>query len=269
MNLLNHKKRRYVRIFIIVLIILLFFLILNTFSKRVRNFTYFVSSPIQKLLWKVGERSSQFLEPFFIINKIKNDNSELILKNQQLLLEVSDLEQLKQENQVLRDALSAGFEKDFELITTSVISKDNSEDYILLNKGAKDGINIGMPVINEQRVLFGKVSEIYSNFSRVVLISDESFTSDVKIQDKNILGVVRGVGNLGLHLELIPRESDLKEGDILMTSNLKGSFPKSLLIGQVSSVKKEDTKSFQEAEVTPFADLKSTDTLFVITNFKN
>lgn len=269
MNLLNHKKRRYVRILIIVLIILLFFLILNTFSKTVRNFVYFVSSPVQKLLWKMGEGSSQFLEPFFIINKIKNDNSELVLKNQQLLLEVSDLEQLKQENQVLRDALSAGFEKDFELIATSVISKDNSEDYILLDKGVKDGISVGMPVINEQRVLFGKVSEVYGNFSRVVLISDESFVSDVKIQDKNIFGVVRGVGNLGLHLELIPRDSDLKEGDILMTSNLKGSFPKSLLIGQVSSVKKEDTKSFQEAEVTPSADLKSTNTLFVITNFKN
>jgi len=35
------------------------------------------------------------------------------------------------------------------------------------------------------------------------------------------------------------------------------------------NIKKEDTKSFQTAELEPFFDLKSAANLFVITNFKN
>ena len=74
---------------------------------------------------------------------------------------------------------------------------------------------------------------------------------------------------MGLYLELIPQGADLIEGDILETSGLKGSFPKNLFIGKVGVPKKEDTKSFQEAQIRPSFDVLGSEGLFVITNFKN
>jgi len=242
---------------IVVSAIILLFLVLNVFSHSVRNIFYIASSPLQKVLWKVGESSSNFLSPFLVVHRLKNENSNLILQNNQLSDRVALLEGLEAENQVLRDALNLNLQKNYKLSLVEVISKDTSKDSILINKGSEDGISTGMPVINGQKVLFGKISEVYKNFSRVTLISEKGFVFDIKIKDKDIYGVVRGNGNLGVYLDLIPRDTEITVGDVLLTSSLEGNFPKV-----------EDIKSFQTAEIKPFFDINSTNNLFVITNFK-
>lgn len=269
MMAINYKKIKYSKILIAVLIAFLFFLLLNFLSQGAKNLFYSISSPFQKFFWQIGQKSSDFFIPFLMVNKIKIENSKLVIKNQELLTKLSLLEELKSENQTLREVLNAGLQKDFKFIVAEVISKDALKDSILIDKGSEDGVLKDMPIINQQKVLFGKVSEVYKNFSRIALISDKNFVSDIKIQSKEIYGVIRGIGNLSLYLDLIPRDADLKDGDILLTSSFGGGYPKDLLLGRVSRVIKEDTKSFQEAKAEPIFDLKSTDTLLVITNFKN
>lgn len=266
--MINYRKRKYPKILIAVFIALLFFFVLNFFSQGIKNIIYSISSPFQKIFWQIGQRSSNSLAPFLMVGRLKTENTELNIKNQQLLAELSLLEELKLENQILREALNTNLQKDFKFITAKVISKDASKDSILIDKGSGEGILKDMPVINQQKVLFGKISDVYKNFSRINLISDKSFVFDVKTQNE-IYGIIKGNGNLNLHLDLITRDADLKEGDILMTSSLGGSFPKNLLVGKTLKVIKEDTKTFQTANIEPFFALKNTDILLVITNFKN
>lgn len=266
--MISYKKKKYPKILIAVFIALLFFLILNFFSQGIKNVFYSISSPFQKIFWQIGQKSSNFFTPFLMIGKLKTESAELNIKNQQLLSELFLLEELKLENQTLREALDTDLQKDFKFITAEVISKDASKDSILINKGSEDGISKDMPVINQQKVLFGNISDVYKNFSRITLISDKIFVFDVKTQNET-LGIIKGNGNLNLRLDLIIRDADLKEGDVLITSSLAGSFPKNLLVGKALKIIKEDTKTFQTAIVEPFFDIKNTDILFVITNFKN
>jgi len=203
------------------------------------------------------------------VHRIKGENSELSLENQKLRADLSRLGELTQENQELRDALEVGLGKDFKMVYAKIISKDDIEDSILVDKGTSDGITKGMPVISQQRVLYGNVAEVYGNYSRINLTSNKGFISDVRIQGKDIFGVIKGSGNLTLYLDLIPQDAVLNAGDVLETSGLKGSFPKNLLIGEIISSKKEDTKPFQEAQVRPVFDIKGIEGLFIITNFKN
>lgn len=254
---------------IAISVAILLFLILNIFSHSVRNVFYTMSSPLQKVMWRVGESSANFLSPFFAVHKIKDENSNLVLQNNQLREQLSLSKGLEAENKVLRDALGLNLQKDYKLTLAEVISKDTSKDSILIYKGTEDGILQGMPVINEQKVLFGKISEVYKNFSRLTIISEKGSASDVKIKDKDIYGVIRGDGNLNLYLDLIPRDASLALGDVVLTSSLEGNFPKDLLVGTVGKIKIEDTKPFQTAELKPFFDINSTDNLFIITNFKN
>ena len=130
-----------------------------------------------------------------------------------------------------------------------------------------------MPVINQQNVLFGKVYKVYKNFSQVMLISNKNSIINVKTQQEDINnpevdGVVKGSGRLYAYLDLIPISSDIKPQDVLITSAIEKSFPKDLLVAKVEQIQKNDQKPFQQAQISLFLDVKASDNLFVITNYK-
>jgi len=99
------------------------------------------------------------------------------------------------------------------------------------------------------------------------LLSSKDDSLDVQIQGKEIDGLIRGNGNLKLLLDLIPKEEDIKEGDIVTTHYLSKKYPQGLLIGQIETIKKQDTEAFQIAEIKSFFDIGAAETLFVINDF--
>ena len=261
------------RILIIAVVGILIIFSLNLCQKGIKNIFYLISSPMQKIMWQTGQTFSNFGQTMFEIKNLKRDITDLGLKNQQLLAEVASLKELQKENEILREALDIGLKKDFSLVLVEVIGKDALGDFILINKGSTDGILKDLPVINQQKILFGKIYEVYENFSKVMLISHKDNIFDVKIQDSDLLadqeiyGVVKGEGNLKIFFDLIPPEVKMEVGDILVTSALEGVFPKGILVGKIKKARKSDIKPFQQAEIEPFFDITQTENLFVITNF--
>ena len=258
-----------VKIGIISVLIVVFFLALNLtpLGPEVKNFFYLISSPIQKTFWRAGERVSDFFETINEIKNLKKENDELKLKIQTLEAESVALKELKKENELLREALEIGLEKEFKLILTQVTGKDISQDFILIDKGAKNGISENLPVITQQKVLVGKIIQVYKNFSKVQLISDKDISFDAKISGQEIFGLVKGKGNFNLYLDLVPQEEEIKEGDLLVTSALGGVFPSGLLIGEISQVRKSDLEPFQVAEIEPSFNIKDLEKLFIITQW--
>ncbi len=250
----------------ILLIVLLVFG-LNFFQKQVKTFFYSISSPIQKSLWRIGDRASDFFQGIVEIKETKNKVDELCLKNQRLLAEIAILSELKKENKVLREGLEIDLDKDFKLTLAEIIGKDISQDFILIDKGSENDISENMPVITQQKVLLGKVSKVYKNFSKVMLISNKKCSFDVKIQEKNISGLIKGKGNFKILLDFVPQNKEISQGDIVVTSSLGGLFPAGLLVGQIEEVKKSDIEPFQQANIKPTFDIKEINLLFVITEY--
>lgn len=257
---------------IISVLIIIFFFILNLtlLGKEVKNFFYLISSPIQKKLWEVGDKISNFFETVAEIKNLKKENEELKSKIQELLAENITIIELKKENELLREALKIGLEKEFKLTFTQVRGKDLSQDFILIGKGAKDGILVDSPVITQEKVLIGKVSQVYRNFSKVLLISHPQSSFDGKIISKDkeeVFGVVKGKGNLRVLFDLIPKEKEIEKRDLVVTSALSGIFPENLLIGEISQIRKLDLEPFQTAEIQPLFNLKDLKKLFIITEW--
>lgn len=239
--------------------------LMNFFQKEVRSLFYFFSAPIQKVLFRAGDSTSDFLQGVAQVKTLKQELDEFKLENQELLGQVVALESLNKENKSLRQALDLGLQEDFKLSLAQIIGKDISQDFILIDKGAQDNILKDMPVITQQRVLVGKISEVYDNFSKVMLISYEESSFDAKIGD--ISGVVKGQGNFRILFDLIPREENIYEGDIVVTSVLGGIFPEGLLVGRIKKIKRSDVEPFQQAEIEPFFDISQTNNLFIILEF--
>jgi len=244
----------------VVVVILLVFL-LNVFQKEVKSLFYSFSAPIQKVLWRAGDSTSDFFQGIVRIKTLKQELDELNLENQELLSQVVALKNLKKENETLRQALGIELQKDLKLALAQIIGKDISQDFILIDKGSKDGVAQDMPVITQQRVLIGKISEVYEGFSKVMLISHKESSFDAEF------GLVRGQGNFKLLFDLIPKEKEINLGDIIATSVLGGIFPEGLLVGRIKQIKRSDVEPFQQAEIEAFFDISQIETLFIILEF--
>ncbi len=270
---LNKRNTILPKILIGVVVCLIFIGVFNLFQKQFKNFFYFIAEPLQKTFWNAGSSTSGFLDSFLSINNFSKINKELNIKNQELLDEIIFLQQAKTENQALKEVANLEQENKFKLILADVIGLDNYQDFILINKGSDDGIAENMPVINSQKVLFGKISKVYNKFSKIMLISNQSSVLNVKIQKDDtisppIYGIVRGKGNLLTFLDTVTLDSEIKNSDILITSSLEGIFPRGLLVGKITEVYKDDLKPFQSAKIELFSNLKQIDKLFVISDYK-
>lgn len=268
MKKITFRKKRFTKkILIVILALALCLFLLNFFQKEVKSFFYGISTPAQKFFWRIGDSTSNFLQSIVMTGKLKNEVNNLKTENQNLLSRVVSLDDLKKENETLRAALSIGLEKEFKLMPTQIIGKDVSQDIVLVDKGLEDGVQKNMPLIDQQKVLFGKVSEVYNNSSKVTLISSKNISFDGKIVEKDIPGLVKGDGGLKLLLDLLPRDKEVNEGDTIISSGLGGVFPKDLLVGKIKKVVKNDVEPIQKAEVEPFFNIADSHALFLISGY--
>jgi rod shape-determining protein MreC len=254
---------------VIIILIFGFFIVLNqTFiGDYIKVFFYNISAPFQRSLWGLGIQASNFFEMIFEMKSLKKENESL--KSRILELENKDvlMEELRKENEALRKALEIDLRKDFELELAGVISKDISQDFFLIDKGKKDGLEKNLPVITEEKFLVGKIFEVYENSSKVILISNKLSSLSAEIPEREIEGILKGKGGFEISFELIPKEKEIQQGDLVLTSPLTKDYPSGLLIGQVEEVKSQDVEPFQTAKIKSAFDIGILDYLFIITAF--
>lgn len=252
---------------ILIILMVLFLFFLSFYQKNIKNFFYSISQPLEKFLWQGGKETSNIFETIFGAQKLKIENRDLKLKNQESLQNQILLTELEKENEILREALGIGLEKEFKLFFSNVIGKDILNDYILIDKGSEDGVSKDLVVITEGKVLVGKVDEVYKDFSRVILISNPQTSVPAEILDKETNILVKGKGNGHIFADFIPSNIKISIGDVVFSAFTKKTLPRGLLIGVLKEIKKEDIESFQQAEIAPFFDLSQIDYLFIIKSF--
>ena len=267
------------RFFIIILVLSLVVFSQTNLSYKIRNVFYNVSASIQKSLFAKGDRVSDFFVGFYKINYLQTENENLRKENQKLITQIFELKQSKQENIVLREALDIGLQEEFKLEMVGIIGKDISQDFILVDKGTNHGIKQGMPVITYEKTICGRISQVFEDFSKVMLITNKKSSFDVLVQNNQdnfaeqeieyISGVVKGNGNSSLYLDLVPLDKEIFEQDIVLTSTLGNIFPELCLVGKIQKIEKNDIEPYQKAEISPFFNIQQTQKLFIITDFRN
>lgn len=245
---------------ITVFVLLLFcFIIINSFFKdALKNFVYAKSESLMASLWNKGS------EQAFASKNQEELNKQLIEQNQQLLSQLADYQQTKEENEFLRNSLNLGLDKDFDLMLGRVISKDILSDSLLINIGSNSGVKKGFPVIISGKVLLGKIVDVYPSYSRVMLITQKNNLIDVEIPDSNIFALSKGAGSLNLTLDMVARDKELKEGSLVVTSAMGGNYPAGLLMGKVKNIKKIDNEAYQTSDIEKVFDLSTINNIFVI-----
>ena len=127
------------------------------------------------------------------------------------------------------------FIKDKEIFAKVLIDKSSPFlRSVVLNKGSKNNIELGMAVLDED-YLVGKVVEVNFFTSRVLLLSDINSKIPVSISPGEVQAIMSGDGKQDGMLQYI-KDSDLKESEkemIVTTSGAGGLFKSGILIGKI------------------------------------
>ena len=254
MNSVITKKR----IIVVVCLAVCFFVINAFFGNGLKDFVYSKSEQFQASLWGRGSEDS------FSRKNQEELNKKLVEENQKLLSDLAGLQGVREENEALREALGLGLQKEFDLILGKAVSKDVLSDTILINVGLNEGVKKGFPVILSGKALLGRVIEVYPNYSRVMLITDKNNKIDVEIPDSGSFALSVGEGGLKAGLDMFPKDKELKEGSLIITSAMGGNYPSGLLVGKVKNVKKLDNEVYQKAEIEKVFELNTVNNIFVV-----
>lgn len=173
------------------------------------------------------------------LSSLSGEMERLKQENSQLLAEKALAEEAKKENESLRALLGLKNSlTNLETVAASVVSGDSGlfENSLLISLGANDGIKEQMPVLAPNGGLAGQIVEVYPHRSRVLPITDPNSFVSSKIQGTGELAVVKGDGAGGCYLERLLKETQMKAGDLVVTSGEGGIFPPGLVIGKIKEV---------------------------------
>lgn len=188
------------------------------------------------------------------------------LKAQSLLLEG-----LAKENDKLRALLGASPRLRESIVLAAIVNADIDRDNhtFVVAKGLRDGIYQGQAVIDDQGVV-GQVTEAMPLTSSVALITDPGHALPGQIERNGLRAVVQGTGLLNeLKVPFFNINSDIQEGDLILSSGLGGRFPAGYPVARVSSVRVVDDSAFIDVRATPIARLEQLTSVLILSREAN
>ena len=230
-----------------------------------------VVSPLQKIVYNINSRVKETVDFFLNFSEVKLENEELKQKNAELANELIEYESLKDEVERLREALNfTESRSNYNYVGVNIIGYSGSSlsDGYIIDKGSNDGIAKNMVVVSSKG-LVGKVTKVSSNFAIVQSILNENIAVAVMDQQtREATGMLQGLSdkkdkNMTVVYNL-PIDSDVKEGDIFITSGLGKIYPKEIPVGTVVSVQEDNVKVMKSAVVEPFVKFNELEELFVV-----
>lgn len=239
------------RIIFLLIFVFTFIFTFSFFKDDLKNGIQKNFFGFKQFLWEINtnkEKSCSYLEA-------QNDSK------------IAELDSLKKENEFLREIIGISINEDFELEIGNVTGKNSFEDVITIDKGLGHGVKDGMAVLTSEKALVGKILKAYDDYSEVLLISSKQSLIDIKIASYDEYAIAKG-DDEKIVLDHLEKNTEVKEGDICITSSLGGQYKEGILVGKI--IKTDDLASevFKTGEIKPFFKIKDLDKVLIIKDDK-
>ncbi len=221
-----------------------------------------ITGPVQKS-W------SEMVHTF----SLGKENEDLVQQNIALMREHDNMFIVKEDTTLMRmsetDSLHRQRMRLYDYTFAHVIFKttDQAYNYIVLDKGGKDGICKDMAVTSPSGVV-GVVSDVSDNFAAVIPILHPDSRISAQVSPINQVGTVvwEGPDPRVAYLENIPQHLEINIGDSVLTSGYSNIFPKGLLIGTVKEVMVGKNASFLTIKIKLATDFSRLGLVYLIEN---
>ncbi len=248
---------------LVVLVIVSLFLLYqnnNIQIKQIRSNTILAIGFFQ-------ENFSSFFNAIWIPHVISISEENGILRKNNAILneELSRLREAGLENIRLKSLLEFKQSSKYEIKYAKVVGKSLNllRNYLTLNLGSDDGVQMNMPVITDKG-LAGKVISLSGKYSIVEILKSKNFKASVIDERSRVSGILTWSGGSNLLLSEVAKNLDVKVGDIIKTSAYSSIFPENIEVGVVTGISYDTGNLFQKIEVRSFVDFASIEEVFVM-----
>ncbi|WP_058474207.1 rod shape-determining protein MreC [Legionella quateirensis] len=217
------------------------------FSLIVSPLQYAVDYPVRVVGWVQSLVSAK--------KALIDENMQLRYQQTMLEAELQKLLVIQKENSQLKELLLTSSQADMRAMAAQILAVDtsNSRQIVVLNKGKRDGVYSGQPVLDAKGVM-GQVIDVGPMTSTVLLISDSKSAVPVRNNRTGERAILVGNNSIDqLSLINLPKTSSIHPGDVLVTSGLGRRYPEGYPVGRVERVNSIPGEDFVKVMVSPVA----------------
>lgn len=185
------------------------------------------------------------------------ENSRLREKQVFLNVQLQKLTILEAENRRLRSLLESAVNTPGRVLIAELLAVDFDpyRHHILLNRGRRQGVYVGQPVLDQNGII-GQIVWVDWLSATAILITDPNHALPIQINRTGVRTLALGTGNFQeLELPHIPNNEEVKVGDLLVTSGMGGRFPPGYPVGTVAKVEFDPGSPFAHIVAKPIAQL--------------
>ncbi len=194
------------------------------------------------------------------------ENRALHKKQRLLEVRLQKLAFFEQENQRLRSMLQSA-ERDWEQVLIAELMSIDFDPFkrlVQLNKGSSDSVFDGHPIIDANGIV-GQVIHVDPLSSTAMLITDPSHATPVHVNRNGLRAIAMGTGEPNrLEIPHIPNSTDIRVGDLLVTSGLGLRFPPGYPVARISEIKLNPSEAYAQVYAEPTAHLERTQEVLLV-----
>lgn len=224
-------------------------------SERMRYGLQAAAYPVQVAVNSPAAAWHWLTDSFSTRGMLRAQNQQLHSQVQTLQLALLQLKALEQENAQLRELHTTMAPLVRKWLVAEVIGVDSGtlRQRLIINKGAHDGVHLNQAVVDGAGVL-GQVAHVGPWSSEVILITDPEHALPVQLMRSGLRTIAVGSGNEDeLLLPYLAANSDVKSGDVLMSSGLGGIFPAGFPVGHITGVSRGTDQLLAQVRAEPQA----------------
>jgi rod shape-determining protein MreC len=208
-----------------------------------------VQTPYQFWTWLTGSFADR--------SRLRNENEKLTEELRVARSKLLRFDSLTEENRRLREIREASKGVSERTLIAEIInvSVQPFRHVVIINKGVDDGVFRGQPVLDAFGVV-GQIVQVGKSTATLMLITDAEHAVPVQVNRNGIRSIAVGTGeDAKLSLPYMTVESDVKRGDLLVSSGLDQIFPAGYPVATVTKVERSANDTFALVEARPLAQL--------------
>ena len=246
----------------------------SNIARPIREAAAKIILPVQNGMNHVGGWFSDKADTLKELADLQKEYDKLKEENDELRMQNAILSQWEPELKRLRELLElSDVYSDYPKVAARVIGKETSNWFAIftIDKGANHGLKVGMNVISDGG-LVGSVSYVGDDYAKITAIINDDANVSAKFSSTSDVCIVHGdlkdYESKMLRVSDISLSSNVKEGDMLLTSHISDKYVSGILIGYVSGIEDDGNKLTKSAWVTPIVDFSNLEEVLVITQMK-
>ena len=241
------------------------------YADNVRQVVALAAYPLERIAMAPVDLFHGAADYFSSTAALRAENAKLKMKQLRAAPELLQLEALKEENNQLRRVLEAEKRLPRKAVFAEILyaARDPFSRKVVIDKGSQSGIQPGEPVIDDVGVI-GQVTRVYLLMSEVTLLSDKDQAIPLQVLRTGLRAVAYGGAEGGmLDLRFMPANADIKNGDVLVTSGIDGTYPPGLPVATVARIERDAAYAFARITLAPTAGIDRYRQVLVLSNAAN